>query len=57
MVDHQRPAEPARESFELRAMGGEAQTIEADNVLVSIGRRPNTDGLALDKAGLTLPRY
>ncbi len=35
------------------AAGGEAQTIEADAVLVSIGRRPNTDGLALDKAGIT----
>ena len=34
------------------AKGGEAQTLEVDNVLVSIGRRPNTDGLALDKAGL-----
>ena len=34
------------------AKGGEATTIEADTVLVSIGRRPNTDGLALDKAGL-----
>jgi dihydrolipoamide dehydrogenase len=34
------------------AKGGKAMTIEADNVLVSIGRRPNTDGLALDKAGL-----
>jgi dihydrolipoamide dehydrogenase len=33
--------------------GGTAETIEADCVLVSIGRRPNTDGLALDKAGLT----
>ena len=32
--------------------GGAAETIEADVVLVSIGRRPNTDGLALDKAGL-----
>jgi len=35
------------------AAGGEAETLEADVVLVSIGRRPNTDGLALDKAGLT----
>ena len=35
------------------AAGGAAETIEADCVLVSIGRRPNTDGLALDKAGLT----
>ena len=32
--------------------GGAAETLEADCVLVSIGRRPNTDGLALDKAGL-----
>jgi dihydrolipoamide dehydrogenase len=34
------------------AKGGAAETIEADAVLVSIGRRPNTEGLALDKAGL-----
>jgi dihydrolipoamide dehydrogenase len=34
------------------ATGGAAETIEADAVLVSIGRRPNTDGLGLDKAGL-----
>jgi dihydrolipoamide dehydrogenase len=34
------------------AKGGAAETIDADAVLVSIGRRPNTDGLALDKAGL-----
>ncbi|MEO6433090.1 MAG: FAD-dependent oxidoreductase, partial [Sphingomicrobium sp.] len=36
------------------AKGGEAQTLEAEVVLVSIGRRPNTDGLALDKAGLAV---
>ena len=36
------------------AAGGDAETLEADVVLVSIGRRPNTDGLALDKAGLAL---
>jgi len=36
------------------AQGGAAETIEADAVLVAIGRRPNTDGLGLDKAGLTL---
>jgi dihydrolipoamide dehydrogenase len=35
------------------AAGGTAETIEADTVLVSIGRKPNTDGLALDKAGLS----
>jgi dihydrolipoamide dehydrogenase len=34
------------------AKGGEAETIEASHVLVSIGRRPNTHGLALEKAGL-----
>ncbi len=36
------------------ALGGATETIEADVVLVSIGRRPNTDGLALDKAGLAV---
>ncbi len=35
------------------AAGGATETIDADCVLVSIGRRPNTDGLALDKAGLS----
>ncbi len=34
--------------------GGEAQTIDADCVLVSIGRRPNTEGLGLDQIGLEL---
>src|SRR5947199_4877961 len=34
------------------AAGGAAESIEADVVLVSIGRRPNTEALALDKAGL-----
>jgi dihydrolipoamide dehydrogenase len=36
------------------AAGGAAETIEADVVLVSIGRKPNTEGLGLDKAGLTV---
>ena len=36
------------------AAGGDATTLEADVVLVSIGRRPNTEGLALEKAGLVL---
>jgi dihydrolipoamide dehydrogenase len=36
------------------AAGGASETIEADCVLVAIGRRANTDGLALDKAGLTV---
>ena len=39
------------------AKGGGAETMEADVVLVSIGRKPNTEGLALEKAGLaTNPR-
>ena len=36
------------------AKGGVSETIEADAVLVAIGRRPNTDGLALDKAGIAV---
>ena len=34
------------------AKGGDAETIEADAVLVAIGRKPNTDGLNLEAAGL-----
>ena len=34
------------------AAGGDAETIKADCVLVSIGRKPNTEGLGLDKIGL-----
>jgi dihydrolipoamide dehydrogenase len=34
------------------AAGGDAQTLEADCVLVSIGRRPNTEGLGLENIGL-----
>jgi dihydrolipoamide dehydrogenase len=34
--------------------GGEAKIIEADVVLVAIGRRPNTDGLNLEAAGVRL---
>ncbi len=34
------------------AAGGAATTLNADIVLVAIGRRPNTDGLGLDKAGV-----
>ncbi len=36
------------------AKGGEAQTLEADCVLVAIGRRPNVDGLGIDRIGLSL---
>lgn len=34
------------------AAGGAATTHEADAVLVSVGRRPNTDNLGLDKVGV-----
>jgi dihydrolipoamide dehydrogenase len=36
------------------AAGGAAEPLEADAVLVAIGRRPNTQGLGLDKIGLAL---
>jgi len=36
------------------ANGGETQALEADIVLVSVGRRPYTAGLDLDKAGVKL---
>ena len=34
--------------------GGEAETLEAEVVLVSIGRRPNVDGLGLEAVGVEL---
>ncbi|OYW44377.1 MAG: dihydrolipoyl dehydrogenase [Sphingomonadales bacterium 32-68-7] len=34
------------------AAGGASETLEASHVLVSIGRRPNTDGLGLEAIGL-----
>jgi len=34
------------------AKGGERETFEADVILVAIGRRPYTDGLGLDEAGV-----
>jgi len=34
------------------AAGGDSETMDADCVLVSIGRRPNTDGLGLENIGL-----
>src|SRR3954470_5755417 len=38
------------------AAGGEKSTIEADIMLVSIGRRPFTDGLGLDTVGVALDK-
>ncbi|MEM8650704.1 MAG: dihydrolipoyl dehydrogenase [Pseudomonadota bacterium] len=36
--------------------GGDAQTLEADIVLISTGRRPYTDGLGLEEAGVEMDR-
>ena len=36
--------------------GGAAETLEAEVVLLAIGRRPNTEGLGLDSAGITPDR-
>ncbi|HZD24662.1 MAG TPA: dihydrolipoyl dehydrogenase [Alphaproteobacteria bacterium] len=36
------------------ADGGEAETLKADVVLLSIGRRPYTEGLGLDEVGVTV---
>jgi dihydrolipoamide dehydrogenase len=38
------------------AAGGAAEEVQADVVLVAIGRRPNTDGLGLDAAGVAMER-
>ena len=38
------------------AAGGDAQTLDADVVLVAIGRRPYTDGLGLEAVGVAMER-
>jgi dihydrolipoamide dehydrogenase len=38
------------------AAGGEAQTLDADIVLVAIGRRPYTEGLGLEALGVAMER-
>ena len=50
-------AEPGADGITLTvepAKGGAAETLQADVVLVSIGRRPFVAGLGLDKAGVKL---
>jgi dihydrolipoamide dehydrogenase len=36
--------------------GGKSQTIEADKVLVAVGRRPNSEGLGLEEIGVKIER-
>jgi dihydrolipoamide dehydrogenase len=36
--------------------GGQAASIDADKILLSVGRRPNTEDLGLDAAGVALDR-
>jgi dihydrolipoamide dehydrogenase len=38
------------------AKGGEQVTLEADTILVAIGRRPYSDGLGLKEAGITVDK-
>jgi dihydrolipoamide dehydrogenase len=45
----------AKVTFEPVA-GGAAETIEGDVVLISTGRRPNTDGLGAEAAGIAMER-
>lgn len=41
-------------SLEAASGDGEAETLEADTVLVAIGRRPYTEGLGLEEAGVEM---
>jgi dihydrolipoamide dehydrogenase len=53
VVGVEKTSDGLRVSLEAAA-GGERQTVDADVMLVSIGRRPYTDELGLDKIGVTL---
>jgi dihydrolipoamide dehydrogenase len=46
--------EPAPNGDAGQGAGAGPETLDADVVLLSVGRRPNTDGLALEAAGLHL---
>jgi dihydrolipoamide dehydrogenase len=37
-------------------VGGKDQTVEADKVLVAVGRRPNSEGLGLEEIGVKIER-
>jgi dihydrolipoamide dehydrogenase len=43
-------------TVEVGGEGGKPQTIEADKVLVAVGRRPNSEGLGLEEIGVKIER-
>jgi dihydrolipoamide dehydrogenase len=43
-------------TVEVGGEGGTPQTIEADKVLVAVGRRPNSEGLGLEEIGVKVER-
>ena len=45
-----------RASLTVELEGGKEATIDADKILVSIGRRPNTENLGLDVAGVAMDK-
>ncbi len=53
-VESARDAGRGRRALELVAEDGERSSLEADIVLVAIGRRPYTQGLGLERIGLAL---
>lgn len=53
VTDVAKAGKGAKVTFE-PAKGGDAETLEADVVLVSTGRKPYTDGLGLDTVGVEL---
>jgi dihydrolipoamide dehydrogenase len=42
--------------IKLKAKDGAEETVEADRLLVSVGRAPNTSGMGLEEAGIRLER-
>jgi dihydrolipoyl dehydrogenase len=43
-------------TVDVDGQGGTSQTIEADKVLVAVGRRPNSEGLGLEEIGVKIER-
>ncbi len=53
-VKEKDPAKSGVLSLDVETMGGGLRTLEAEIILVSIGRRPNSDGLGLEQLGIAL---